>query len=46
MQWADHLEAGWTDKHIAIYVNIAGPVLGVPKAITAFLSGATHTPDI
>jgi len=28
------------ERHIASYVNIAGPTLGVPKAITALLSGA------
>lgn len=39
MQWADSVEAGWVERHIATYVNIAGPVLGVPKSIPAFLSG-------
>jgi phospholipid:diacylglycerol acyltransferase len=29
----------WVDKHIHSFVNIAGPVLGVPKAVTALLSG-------
>ncbi|CAM9624868.1 unnamed protein product, partial [Chrysoparadoxa australica] len=31
--------AGWVDKHIESYVNIAGPMLGVPKATSALLSG-------
>ena len=29
--WAERREAGWTEKHVAAYVNIAGTVLGVPK---------------
>lgn len=29
----------WVDKHIHAYVNIAGTLLGVPKAIPALLSG-------
>ena len=39
LHWADDQEAGWTEKHIAHYGNLAGPVLGVPKAVTALLSG-------
>ena len=29
----------WTDKHVAVYVNIAGPMLGIPKAVPSLLSG-------
>eukprot|EP01084_Bolivina_argentea_P068014 123771_1 len=29
----------WVDQHIATTVNIAGPLLGVPKAMSALLSG-------
>lgn len=39
MRWAENQEAGWCDKHIEAYVNIAGPVLGVPKAVSACMSG-------
>ena len=39
MRWAENKEPGWCDKHIEAYVNIAGPVLGVPKAVSACLSG-------
>lgn len=31
--------ANWVDEHIHAYVNIAGALLGVPKAATALLSG-------
>lgn len=29
----------WVDEHVHAYVNIAGPLLGVPKAATSLLSG-------
>jgi phospholipid:diacylglycerol acyltransferase len=29
----------WVESHLEAVVNIAGTVLGVPKAITALLSG-------
>jgi len=29
----------WVDKHVHAFVNIAGPMLGVPKAAPALLSG-------
>jgi phospholipid:diacylglycerol acyltransferase len=29
----------WVDEHVHAYVNIAGPMLGVPKAACALLSG-------
>ena len=40
MRWAAAGDPEWVERHVAAYVNIAGPVLGVPKAITALLSGA------
>ena len=40
MRWAAASDPEWVERHIASYINIAGPVLGVPKAITALLSGA------
>ena len=40
MRWAAANDPEWVERHVASYVNIAGPVLGVPKAITALLSGA------
>eukprot|EP01087_Luapelamoeba_hula_P011750 TRINITY_DN3236_c0_g1_i1.p1 TRINITY_DN3236_c0_g1~~TRINITY_DN3236_c0_g1_i1.p1 ORF type:complete len:763 (-),score=116.08 TRINITY_DN3236_c0_g1_i1:52-2340(-) len=30
---------GWVNKHIHAFVNIAGPLLGVPKAVPSLLSG-------
>lgn len=44
MRWAENQENGWCDKHIEAYVNIAGPVLGVPKAVSACLSGQPLPP--
>jgi phospholipid:diacylglycerol acyltransferase len=29
--WVERKSRGWTEKHVAAYVNIAGTVLGVPK---------------
>ncbi|KAG8898286.1 hypothetical protein FRB99_007546 [Tulasnella sp. 403] len=29
----------WVENHIEAFINVAGPLLGVPKAMTAFLSG-------
>ena len=39
MRWAENEEPGWCEAHLEAYVNIAGPVLGVPKAVSACLSG-------
>ncbi|KAG2454537.1 hypothetical protein HYH02_000382 [Chlamydomonas schloesseri] len=33
---------GWVDRHIASYINIAGTSLGVPKSVSALLSGETR----
>ena len=29
----------WTDAHVAVYVDIAGPMLGIPKTVPSLLSG-------
>ena len=29
----------WTDRHVAAYVDIAGPMLGIPKTVPSLLSG-------
>ncbi|KAK9822390.1 hypothetical protein WJX81_007759 [Elliptochloris bilobata] len=42
MRWAAAGDPEWVERHVAAYVNIAGPTLGVPKAITALLSGETR----
>eukprot|EP01012_Entosiphon_sulcatum_P016559 TRINITY_DN21482_c0_g1_i2.p1 TRINITY_DN21482_c0_g1~~TRINITY_DN21482_c0_g1_i2.p1 ORF type:complete len:418 (-),score=58.94 TRINITY_DN21482_c0_g1_i2:651-1883(-) len=44
LQWVESPEGGkggqsWVDHHIHSFVNIAGPLLGVPKAVSALLSG-------
>ncbi|KAG8890015.1 hypothetical protein FRB98_001450 [Tulasnella sp. 332] len=44
LKWVEAESGGnggkdWVDKHIEAFVNIGGPLLGVPKAMTAFLSG-------
>ena len=43
MRWAAAGDSDWVERHVAAYVNIAGPTLGVPKAVTALLSGASPT---
>ena len=40
MQYMDSIDVNWVENHVQTYINIAGPVLGVPKSIPAFLSGA------
>ncbi|KAG8980879.1 hypothetical protein FRB93_008884 [Tulasnella sp. JGI-2019a] len=44
LKWVEAESGGnggrdWVDKHIEAWINIGGPLLGVPKAMTAFLSG-------
>ena len=46
MRWAAASDPEWVERHVAAYINVAGPVLGVPKAITALLSGATSAARI
>ena len=31
LAWVERREPGWTELHIAVFANIAGPVFGVPK---------------
>ena len=38
--WVGAQDPQWCEDHIATYANVAGPTLGVAKAITSFLSGA------
>ncbi|KAI8148004.1 Lecithin:cholesterol acyltransferase-domain-containing protein [Fennellomyces sp. T-0311] len=47
LKWAEHPDYGnggasWTEDNIETFVNIGGPMLGVPKALTAVLSGETR----
>jgi phospholipid:diacylglycerol acyltransferase len=42
MAWADARQPGWSGRHVAGSVNLAGPTLGVPKALPALLSGETR----
>uniref|UniRef100_A0A7S1TL63 Phospholipid:diacylglycerol acyltransferase n=2 Tax=Erythrolobus australicus TaxID=1077150 RepID=A0A7S1TL63_9RHOD len=40
LRWAEReCGAAWVDRHIHAVLNIAGPLLGVPKALSAALSG-------
>lgn len=39
MSWVSANEPYWVHQHIESYANIAGPTLGVPKAISSLLSG-------
>lgn len=38
-KWVDKLDPQWVENHVDAYVNIAGPLLGLPKSISALLSG-------
>lgn len=40
LHWAEAEEPGWVAAHLHAYVNLAGTLLGVPKAISPMLSGA------
>ncbi|KAI7867181.1 Lecithin:cholesterol acyltransferase-domain-containing protein [Spinellus fusiger] len=47
LKWAESPQGGqggphWADNHIESFVNIAGTLGGVPKALTAVLSGETR----
>lgn len=37
--WADKQEEGWCEKFVHSYLDISGPLLGLPKAASALLSG-------
>jgi phospholipid:diacylglycerol acyltransferase len=46
LKWVESEQGGqggskWVDEHIESFVNIAGPMMGVPKALTSLLSGRT-----
>jgi hypothetical protein len=39
MTWVEGQQPGWVDKHLHGYLNLAGPMLGLPKAVSPLLSG-------
>jgi phospholipid:diacylglycerol acyltransferase len=39
LTWVEEQQAGWVDKHLESWANLAGPILGLPKAIAPLLSG-------
>jgi hypothetical protein len=41
-KWVEKVEPGWVDKYLHGYVNLAGPSLGLPKAISPLLSGTSQ----
>lgn len=47
LKWVENEQGGnggphWVHNHIESFVNIAGPLVGVPKAVTSLLSGETR----
>eukprot|EP00878_Enallax_costatus_P008458 GHUV01008840.1.p1 GENE.GHUV01008840.1~~GHUV01008840.1.p1 ORF type:complete len:707 (+),score=149.19 GHUV01008840.1:1658-3778(+) len=42
VDWVDRQNPGWVDKYMKGYVNLAGPMLGLPKALSPLLSGETR----
>lgn len=30
---------GWVERHVGVFANVAGPLLGVPKSLSPLLSG-------
>ncbi|KAI8077933.1 Lecithin:cholesterol acyltransferase-domain-containing protein [Gilbertella persicaria] len=47
LKWVESEQGGkggpnWVNNHIESFVNIAGPLMGVPKAVTSLLSGETR----
>lgn len=47
LKWVESSNGGnggkkWVNNHIESFVNIAGPLMGVPKAVTSLLSGETR----
>lgn len=47
LKWVESDQGGkggpnWVNDHIESFVNIGGPLLGVPKAITSMISGETR----
>ena len=39
LHWVEEQNPGWVDKYLQGYVNLAGPMLGLPKALSPLLSG-------
>lgn len=39
LNWVEQQSPGWVDTHLEGYVNLAGPLLGLPKALSPMLSG-------
>lgn len=39
LYWVDTLQPGWVEQHLAVFTNIAGPLLGVSKSLSPLLSG-------
>ncbi|ESL06493.1 phospholipid:diacylglycerol acyltransferase [Trypanosoma rangeli SC58] len=39
LRWSDEHEPGWVNRHIAFWVNLGGPALGVAKSVSAVLTG-------
>lgn len=44
LAWAEREQTGWTEEHVAVYFNIAGSVLGVPKVRQLCTPYATARP--
>lgn len=47
LKWVESDQGGhggpqWVNNHIESFVDIAGPLLGVPKAVTSLISGETR----
>jgi len=42
LTWVEKQQAGWVDKHLESWVNLAGPILGLPKALAPLLSGESR----
>jgi len=38
MQWVEAQEPGWIDREVGTWVNLAGSLLGAPKALTSVIS--------
>ena len=41
LQWADAREPGWAARNVHGWANVAGPLLGLPKALAPLLSGTS-----
>jgi hypothetical protein len=39
LTWVEEQQAGWVDKHLEAWANLAGPILGLPKALAPLFSG-------